>query len=235
MQPLPNQVLKTNIPIFLSFFGSVILIDSLFLPYLTFSFYQSAVTYDGFSSLAGFILILIAIGLSLTSIFTYHRSHFREEFKSSRNLTLFSGITGLLGIFFYIFGYENFTNTMKTNYNVNIVNLHLGLGFYGICLGTMIVGSSFIKINSTMNVYPSKRLSIPMSTPQNYRTTSYYQNSPKFSTQNSQSGSPQQMSLVQQSSNVIQRSQDSFQRCQNCGNQLPVDCTFCTTCGAKIN
>lgn len=233
MQQMNNPNIKSNTPIILAIIGSAILFVSLFLPYLTISVLGSTASIDGTSSPLGFILIIGAIGLSVWSAIKYNGSHFREDFSTAKTLTILSAIAGFLGIGLYVLSYQATINYIKTAYGVDASGIiNFGIGFYGICLGTIVAGSAFFKISSIVNYYPSKWINRPMFV--NYGSP--IQQAPNIASNqpytNNQGPVPQFM--PQQQVNVPQQTpNETHLYCPNCGTQIPSNSNFCPNCGFK--
>ena len=144
-----SQAIKSNVPIVLEVIGSGSLFLSLFLPYLTFSYSGTFITFNGFSSPLAFLLIFVAIGLSIISIYKYNKSVNKEGLGSSKNFSLFSTISGVAAISIYILAYQSTINAFKSEYYIDISSyLDYGIGFFGFCFGTLLLCVSVFKLNT---------------------------------------------------------------------------------------
>lgn len=240
MQPINNPNIKSNTPIILAVVGSAILLVSLFLPYLTISVPGTSASIDGTSSVLGFIAIIGAIALSVSSAIKYNSSHFREDFSTVRTLTILSTVAGILGVVLYVLSYQATIDYIKTSYGVDASGIiNFGIGFYGVCLGTIVIGSPFFKISSLLNYYPSKWVNRPMYV--NYGVPVQQgpyvpQNQPYA---NNQVQNPQFVQPQQQQQKLVSTTQQTPNSdhlyCPNCGTQIASNSRFCTNCGFKRN
>lgn len=144
----------------MSLLSSFLLGISVFLPYLTLSLpLGRIISINGLEAPLALIFLLGSVTFVFLTAFHFNKSHFREDFSFSRNLSKIAFILGVVYILFYVLAYLLTIEEIKNDSSSGIdiaPYLSFGLVFYGFILATLINFVVMLSIHGMKNNYPSK-------------------------------------------------------------------------------
>lgn len=233
MQSNEFNITKSKNTFVFLFLGCLVLIISIFLPYLVATVPNvGQVSENGFGTSLGFFLLVAAIICAVFSGFKFTTAMNRDEMKSSNKFALIAVGLSAISVLLYVFSYSLGVTRLESQYGSTVTGVSFGIGNVGFVVGTVFLFLGHMYIDKSTPRLP------------NYNTNPNYADPLQRKNQRFQNlvlgpGNPQMTSLskdppvnpIYEDSPLNTISENPF--CSNCGARLNANEMICSNCGVR--
>ena len=207
MQPMIYQTNKNYVPLITGLLGSLLVIISTILPFITLSFIIT-INIDAFqlSALIGIILVGGGI-ISFVGAIKYINAKSFDDFNFAGQLSLIGFIVQIFGFVLVFLDYYDAANQIDATFGSGISQFLINFG-YGLFVG--IIGATLVIIGYFLQKKEKQKIFSMMQPPM------------------------MQPPMMQPPLTNVQSMQpETSKYCRNCGSKIG-NASFCTNCGTKV-